>query len=110
MRNSYYRWISTSLGHQMKIVKKNSIFCKLFWQKVFVHWELKLLNFLVNSVLKLIHGTKIDDIKWHQLILLPLWLLPTKWKTSKAEFVCFETCGYHAEFVFGGANKTLQSI
>ena len=53
MRNSlwcYYRWLSTSLG--LKNVKKDEIFFKLFWYKVFVHWELKLLNFLVDSVLK----------------------------------------------------------
>ena len=35
----------------MKNVKKNAIFFKLFWYKVFVHWKLKLLNFLVDSVL-----------------------------------------------------------
>ena len=29
----------------------NAIFFKLFWYKVFVRWELKLLNLLVNSVL-----------------------------------------------------------
>ena len=33
-------------------MKKNAIFFKLFWYKVFVHWKLKLLNFLMNSVLK----------------------------------------------------------
>ena len=31
--------------------EKNAIFFKLFWYKVFVHWELKLLNFVVDSVL-----------------------------------------------------------
>ena len=35
----------------LKNVKKNAIFFKLFWYKVFVHWKLKLLNFLVDSVL-----------------------------------------------------------
>ena len=30
--------------------KRNSIFFKLLWYKVFVHWKLKLLNFLVDSV------------------------------------------------------------
>ena len=35
----------------LKNVKKNSIFFKLFWYKVFVHWKLKLLNFLVDFVL-----------------------------------------------------------
>ena len=30
--------------------KKNVTFFKLFWYKVFVHWKLKLLNFLVDSV------------------------------------------------------------
>ena len=45
----HYRWLITSLGP--KNVKKNAIFFKLFWYKVFVHWELKLLNFLVDCVL-----------------------------------------------------------
>ena len=31
--------------------KKNAIFFKLFWYKVFVPWKLKILNFLVDSVL-----------------------------------------------------------
>ena len=35
----------------LKNVTKNAIFFKLFWYKVFVHWKLKLLNFLVDSVL-----------------------------------------------------------
>ena len=35
----------------LKNVKKNAIFFKLFWYKVFVHWKLKLLNSLVDSVL-----------------------------------------------------------
>ena len=34
-----------------KNVKKDEIFFKLFWYKVFVHWELKLLNFLEDYVL-----------------------------------------------------------
>ena len=37
--------------YALKNVKKNAIFFKLFWYKVFVHWELKLLNFLVDCVL-----------------------------------------------------------
>ena len=32
----------------LKNVKKNAIFFKLFWYKVFVHWKSKLLNFLVD--------------------------------------------------------------
>ena len=35
----------------LKNVKTNAIFFKSFWYKVFVHWKLKLLNFLVDSVL-----------------------------------------------------------
>ena len=35
-----------------KNVKKIAIFFNFFWYKVFVHWKLKLLNFLVDSVLK----------------------------------------------------------
>ena len=34
------------------VKKKNAMFFKLFWYKAFVHWKLKLLNFLVESVLK----------------------------------------------------------
>ena len=34
-----------------KNVKKNALFFKLFWYKVLVHWKLKLLNLLVDSVL-----------------------------------------------------------
>ena len=34
------------------VKKKNAIFFKLFWYKVFAHWKLKLLNFLMDSVLK----------------------------------------------------------
>ena len=53
MRNflwCYYRWLITSLAHK-KDVKKNAIFLKLFWHKVIVHWKLKLLDFLIDSVL-----------------------------------------------------------
>ena len=35
----------------LKTVKKNAMFFKLFWYKVFVHWKLHILNFLVDSVL-----------------------------------------------------------
>ena len=35
-----------------KCREKNAILFKLFWYKVFVYWKLKLLNFLVDSVLK----------------------------------------------------------
>ena len=45
----YYRWLITSIV--LEKCKKNAIFFKLFWYKVFVHWKLKLLNFLVDSVL-----------------------------------------------------------
>ena len=37
----------------LKNVKKNAIFFKLFWYKVFVLWKLKLLNFLMDSVLNI---------------------------------------------------------
>ena len=43
MTNNIYR--------PKKNVKKKAIFFKLFSYKVFVHWRLKLLNFLVDSVL-----------------------------------------------------------
>ena len=51
LRNSlwcYYRWLITSLA--LEKCKKNAIFLKIFCHKVFVHWKLKLLNFLVDSV------------------------------------------------------------
>ena len=35
----------------LKSVKKSAIWLKIFWYKGFVHWELKLLNFLINCVL-----------------------------------------------------------
>ena len=41
----------TSLALE-KCKKKNAICFKLFWYKVFVHWKLKLLNFLVDPVLR----------------------------------------------------------
>ena len=34
----------------LKSVKKDAIWLKLFWYKVFAHWKLKLLNFLMDSV------------------------------------------------------------
>ena len=37
-----------------KKCKKNAVLFKLFWYKVFVHWKLKLLNFLMDSILILI--------------------------------------------------------
>ena len=46
----YYRWRIATLAR--KNVKKNAIFFKLFWYKVFLYWKLKLLNFpMVDSVL-----------------------------------------------------------
>ena len=44
----------------LKNVKKNAIFFKLFWQKDFVYWKLKLINFLVDSVLSLMLSGKKD--------------------------------------------------
>ena len=44
----YYRWLITCLTLE-KCKKKNAIFLKLFLYKGFVHWKLKLLNFLVDS-------------------------------------------------------------
>ena len=41
----------------MKNVKKNAILFKLFWYKVFVHWKLKLLNLLMDSVLIIVRLT-----------------------------------------------------
>ena len=38
----------------VKFKKKNAMFFNIFWYKVFVHWKLELLNFLVDSVLILL--------------------------------------------------------
>ena len=38
----------------LKSVKKNAILFKPFWDKVFVHWKLQLLNFLMDFVLMFI--------------------------------------------------------
>ena len=43
--------VTTDDFKPFKNVNKNAIFFKLFWYKVFVHGKLKLLNFLVDSVL-----------------------------------------------------------
>ena len=45
-----YRWLITSVALE-KLKKKNAIFFKFFWYEVFVHSKLKLLSFLVDSVL-----------------------------------------------------------
>ena len=70
MRNftwCYYRWLITSLG--LKKCKKNAIFFKLFWYKVFIHWELKITQFpggfhLKTKVFKLVVLSKNFSIKW----------------------------------------------
>ena len=61
MRNflwCYYRWLIHL--KPLKNVKNNAIFFKLFWHKDFVHWNLKLMNFLVDSVLSLTLSGKKD--------------------------------------------------
>ena len=53
MRNflwCYYRWLITSLALQKCKKECNIRYFKLFWYKVFVHGELKVLSFLVDSV------------------------------------------------------------
>ena len=45
----------TSVYSAWKILKKDAIMFKLFWYKVFIHCKLKLLNFLMDSVLSSIH-------------------------------------------------------
>ena len=49
----FFRVTTDDLLHvkPLENVKRNAIFFKLFWYKVFVHLKLKLLNFLVDSVL-----------------------------------------------------------
>ena len=37
--------------YPLKNVKRNAVFFKLFWYKVFVLWKLKFFNFLMDSVL-----------------------------------------------------------
>ena len=47
----YYRKLITSIALLKSVKKKNAMLFILFWYKVFVHSILKLLNFLVDSVL-----------------------------------------------------------
>ena len=54
----YYRWVIHL--KPLKNVKKNAIFFKLFWQMDFVYWKLKLINFVVDSVLSLMLSGKKD--------------------------------------------------
>jgi len=46
-----------------KRVKKNATCLKLFWYKDFVHWKLKLLNFLMDSALILLGNNGIRVMK-----------------------------------------------
>ena len=65
MRNflwCYYIWLITSSTLQK--CKKNAIFFKLFWHKVFVHWELQSFNFLVHSVLISFERFSLKDYDW----------------------------------------------
>ena len=51
----------------LKNVRKSAICFKLFWYKIFVHWKLKLLNVLVNSVLiAIIRGNTVtkSSMRW----------------------------------------------
>ena len=48
----YYRWLLTSLGHEKCIKECNILHIHLFWYKDFVHWKLKLLNFLMDCGLQ----------------------------------------------------------
>ena len=57
----YYRWLIYSLALELK-VKTNAVCFKLFWDKGFVHWKLKLLNFLTDSVFKLNLRFKLSNL------------------------------------------------
>ena len=52
-----------------KNVKKNAVLFKLFSYKVFVHWRLKLLNFLMDSILiSLLRLKKIYQVLHNRLL------------------------------------------
>ena len=76
MRNflwCYYRWFITSLA--LENVKKNAIFFKTFWYKIFVHWKFKFLNFLMDSVLICIdRGFDLKLRAWASLLLNNHWM------------------------------------
>ena len=57
----------------LKNVKKNAIFFKLFWYKVFVAWKLKLLNFLVDSFLNGRYRHIFIPSKFFHLYGFPSW-------------------------------------
>ena len=65
-----------------KSVKKNVI--KIFWYKVFVHWKLKLLNFLMDSVFKIFTVCAVDGI-W---LVNPFHFLFKKDKKLKLLGIC----------------------
>ena len=45
----YYK--KERMQHFLVFARKNAIFYKLFWYKIFVHWKSKWLNFLMDSVI-----------------------------------------------------------
>ena len=94
MRNflwCYFRWLITSLVLQ-KCKTENAIFFKLFWCKVFVPLELKLLHFLVDSAVNVLWSDiKLNcSLKKRPTFYLYLLRIPTFeiWTDILLLFVC----------------------
>ena len=89
MRNflwCYYRWFITSSALE-KCKTKNAKFFKLFCFFVFVHWKLKLLNFLVDSVLN--YRYAYVEIHFH-----PWFILFKKEKNFQPRKTCNKTLSF----------------
>ena len=83
----YYRWFITSSALE-KCKTKNAKFFKLICFFVFVHWKLKLLNFLVDSVLN--YRYAYVEIHFH-----PWFILFKKEKNFQSKKTCNKTLSFH---------------
>ena len=94
MRNflwCYYRWLITSLA--LEKCKKNAMLFKLFWYKVFVHWKLKLLNFLMDSVLNYWNPSVPKVLPW-------LWASPSTHTSQTCHRSCIPCCPWYLASLF----------
>ena len=58
----YYRWLITFIA--LEKCEKNVILFKLFWYNVFFHWKLRLLNFVMDSVLCVMLYFSVNAFRW----------------------------------------------
>ena len=58
----YYWWLITFIA--LEKCEKNVILFKLFWYNVFFHWKLRLLNFVMDSVLCVMLYFSVNAFRW----------------------------------------------